>query len=198
MQREQADQPLALIAGWSGWVHATWQGETGEVVACIRFTATTPAEPLSLAELRLMEPSARRHRELPLARVVNAVNADFNMRFELVQNMEREVPNNDPFEFFRVKARVRGKRVRFELERPAKRRLDDGFYSDVARAYADAVHFGLNPRKTLAVDSGTPADTVARWIGEARRRGKLSEGEPGKASGLLPETPEPDDVEEVV
>ena len=185
MQRPRTDQPLALIAGWSGWVHATWQGETGEIVACIRFTEVPPAEPLPLAELRLLEPSARRHRELPLARIENAVNADADMRFELGLHMADVVPDNDPFEFFRTKARVSGKRVRFELERPTKRRLDDGFYSDVARAYVDAVHFGLNPRKTLAVDSRTPADTVARWIREARVRGKLSEGEPGKASGRV-------------
>ena len=44
----------------------------------------------------------------------------------------------------------------------------------------------MNPRKTLAADSDTPADTVARWIGQARQRGKLSPAEPGKASGSSP------------
>jgi hypothetical protein len=69
-----------------------------------------------------------------------------------------------------------------KLTRPAKRRLPDEFYYDVSIAYTDAVEAGLNPRKTLAADSGAPADTVARWVGEARKRGHLPPGEPGKVT----------------
>jgi hypothetical protein len=35
---------------------------------------------------------------------------------------------------------------------------------------------------TLAADSDTPPGTVDRWIAEARRRGYLPLGEPGKMS----------------
>jgi hypothetical protein len=191
-REQQPDQPLTILPGWGGWVQAIWRaGAADEIVACVRFTAERPEALLALIEIRLLEPSARRHRDLPLGRIENAVNADAETRFQLILDMPKEIPNNDPFEFFRVKAKISGSRVRYELARPAKRRLDDGFYADVARAYANAVHFGLNPRKALAVDSGTPADTVARWIREARARGKLSEAEPGKASGHVVETPSP-------
>lgn len=69
-----------------------------------------------------------------------------------------------------------------KLERPATRRLTPEFYRAVARAYTHAVKAGRNPRKALAEASDTPADTVARWIREARRRGYLPPAEPGKVS----------------
>ncbi|MGH3082790.1 MAG: hypothetical protein ACRDNP_01800 [Gaiellaceae bacterium] len=185
-RRRKDEQPLTVVPGWGGWVQATWRaGTSSELVAFVRFTEAEAL--LTLSELRLVEPWARRHRDLPLGRIENAVNADPQMRFQLVLDMPKQIPNDDLVEFFRAKANVRGSRVRHKLERPAGRRLDDDFYADVARAYADAVHFALNPRKTLAADSGTPADTVARWIREARKRSKLSEGEPGKARGHVVE-----------
>ena len=150
----------------------------------MRFAVEQPALTLAVAELRVTEPWVRRHRELPLSRVENAANADANTRFQIAKDSKKPAPR-DLAEYFATKAQISGGRVepRFRLERPARLRLDDDFYVAVARAYADAVAEGENPRKTLAADSGTPADTVARWIAEARRRGHLSAGEPGKASG---------------
>ena len=75
--------------------------------------------------------------------------------------------------------------MRYRLQRPTTRRLGDDFYRLVAKAYTDALAWGLNPRKTLALDSETPADTVARWIRKAREKGFLTAAEPGKASGAL-------------
>jgi hypothetical protein len=114
------------------------------------------------------------------------VNADTNARAWIGMKHADDTPV-DLDVYFSTAAQIRGERFqRFRLERPAKRRLDDDFYISVARAYADAVFAGLNPRKTLALDSDTPADTVARWIREARRRRHLSPGEPGKAAGVVP------------
>ncbi len=185
MPRKSPAKPLDVIPGPGGWARVTWrQGQTGEVVADVRFSVEQPALKLVVAELRFVEPWLRRHRELPLSRVENAANADANTRFQIVKDSKKPAPR-DLDEYFALKAKTSGRRVepRYQLERPARRRLDDDFYAAVARAYADAVAEGLNPRKTLAADSGTPADTVARWIAEARRRGQLSAGEPGKASG---------------
>jgi hypothetical protein len=179
------DRPLHVVPGESGWARVHWHpGRDDELVADVRFTVEEPALTLRAIELRISEPSLRRHREFPLSRVENAVNADANVRAEIGMKHAKNAPA-DLDAYFATKAQIRSERLepRHRLERPARRRLDDDFYAAVARAYAGAVAEGLNPRKTLADDSGTPADTVARWIAEARKRGHLSAGEPGKASG---------------
>lgn len=144
---------------------------------------------LRAVELVVTEPWLHRHRELPLARVEHAANADANTRFDLGRQLDKTIGGNHVSVAFEMKKRISTRKLtpRYYLERPAKRRLDDDFYESVARAYAGAVAWGLDPRKTLAADSGTPADTVARWISTARKRGFLSSGEPGKASGALTE-----------
>lgn len=73
-------------------------------------------------------------------------------------------------------------RRRYRLKRPAGRRLGDRFYANVARAYRDAVARMLNPRQTIAADTGVADATVAAWVMEARRRGHLPPAEPGKVS----------------
>ena len=185
MPRKPSAKTLELIPGRGGWARVTWrQGQPGEVVAYVRFTVEQPGSTLAVAELRVTEPWVRRHRELPLSRVENAANADWNVRGLILADMGKRT-RTPLAESFATKAQISGRRVepRYRLERPARRRLGDDFYAAVARAYTEAVAEGLNPRKTLADDSGTPADTVARWIVQARRRGHLSPGEPGKASG---------------
>jgi hypothetical protein len=182
--RESSAKTLEVISGPGGWARVTWrQRQPGEVVAYVRFSVDQRVGTLTVAELRISEPWVQRHRELPLGRVENAANADANTRAHIVMHSKEEAPP-DLDVYFETQARISGRRVepRYQLERPAARRLDDEFYAAVGRAYAEAVADGLNPRKTLATDSGTPADTVARWIGEARRRGHLSAGKPGKAS----------------
>jgi len=71
---------------------------------------------------------------------------------------------------------------RFRLTRPAGKRLDDGFYRDVAHAYQSAVALGLRPRQAIVGDTGAADATVAGWIIEARKRGYLPPAEPGKVT----------------
>ena len=73
---------------------------------------------------------------------------------------------------------------RLRLERPEGRRLDANFYKRVALAYKGALAEGLNPRQTLASESGAAPDTVARWIAKARddKYGYLPKTTAGKAS----------------
>lgn len=195
MARRTDTRRLVVTPGYAGWAKVEWRaGEPDELVAFVRFEADE-LHVLRAVEVRVLEPWLPRLRDLPLARIENAVNADAVTRFELVQNLRRSLHGQEPATFFAMRAAISGKELppRVYLERPAKRRLDDAFYIEVARAYAGAVAWGLDPRKTLALDSGTPADTVARWIREARRRGFLSEGKPGRASGRLSDVPkEPD------
>lgn len=179
MARNREQPPLVLLPLPGGWVHVTWRGE---VEALVRFEPEDPERyTLRLVELRMTEPWLERMRELSVSRIAHAAHADADVRFELFQFMHEE--NDDPALAAAMKKSIQRGMTRHRLERPAKRRLDDAFFDSVARAYADAVAWGLNPRKTLATDSDTPADTVARWIREARKRGKLSTAEQGKASG---------------
>lgn len=122
-------------------------------------------------QIVIPEPTTTLLRELSLAKIEAAANAQWAAYVQRLA--ERVTPDLM-------------KTIRHKLQRPASRRFSDGFYDDVARAYRDAVAAGLNPRKTLAEDSGTPADTVARWISEARRRGKLGAAEPGRAGERVP------------
>ena len=48
--------------------------------------------------------------------------------------------------------------------------------------YRAAVAGGLPPLKTMAVESGIPQGTIARWVAEAREKGQLPEATPGKVS----------------
>ena len=185
--RAQEQPPLVIEPLRGGWAYVTWRG----IEAAIRFEADDKPFTLKPIELRVMAPSLDRHRELPLSRIVNAVHADAKVRFALLLHLDAE--QHDPFSMRQMKKAIRGGLApRHRLERPARRRLDDDFYASVAQAYADAVAWGMNPRKTLAADSDTPADTVARWISTARGKGYLSGATAGKASGAVTEAGERD------
>ncbi len=178
-------QPLVVEPAPEGWARATWH----DLEVDVRFEPDGVFS-LRVVELRLREPWARRYREVPLSRIEHAVNANGFVKHELFQHLNSPLGGSLD-QFFEFKAAVkRGMSPRYKLERPGTRRLDDEFYAAVARAYADAVAWGLNPRKTLALDSDIPADTVARWIRTARGKGYLSQAEPGKASGVLTEESE--------
>ena len=173
--------PLTIEPRFGGWTKVGWHpGQDDEVVAYVRFEAADDhavamLRTLRIVELRAFDPWLRRLRDLPLSRIENAVHANHAVRFDLLQHIDEHVA--DPVQMFAMEESIkRGMSPRHQLERPATRRLGDDFYASVARAYADAVAWGMNPRKTLAADSGTPADTVARWIRSAREEGLLVEG----------------------
>jgi len=60
-------------------------------------------------------------------------------------------------------------------------RRPDDFYRDIARAYLDLAQTSARPAAELAEAHSVPATTAHRWIKEARRRGFLPPGRPGKA-----------------
>ncbi len=101
--------------------------------------------------------------------------------------LTKSLAGSEPAKTLDVPAMFRGRprggmllEDRPRLERPAGKRLDDDFYKRVADAYQGALTELLNPRQTLARDSGSAPDTVARWVKEARRRGYLPETTPGR------------------
>jgi hypothetical protein len=64
---------------------------------------------------------------------------------------------------------------------PADRDRGDDFYRQVAEAYSAAALIDRGPAVAIAQASDVPVTTVHRWVKEARRRGFLSAGRPGKA-----------------
>lgn len=175
-------RPLVINPGWGGWAEVTWSGGKGAtVIAYVRFEEDEQLL-MRVYGLYMTAPWVHLYRELPLGRIENAVNANASVRWALHEDIEKD-PGPDLVQFFAIKAAIdKGMSPRYRLKRPTSRRLGDEFFVQVAQAYTDAVAFGLNPRKTLATDSDTPADTVARWIRETRRRGLLPPASPGKVS----------------
>jgi len=173
MTRERALTKLelspAIVSGTRGWVQARWRrrdGSKGDVFAHFR---PKTEERWYLATILLDYPTSARLRDVPLARIEQAANADAEISQWIMESSELELD-------------AQGRRIwpRHRLKRPTGRRLDDAFYARVATAYIGAVAHGLNPAKTLAEDSDTPQGTVNRWIATAREKGMLPATTPGK------------------
>jgi hypothetical protein len=71
------------------------------------------------------------------------------------------------------------------VERPGapggRRGRPAAFYRQIARAYLDLAQVSSRPAVDLAEANAVPTTTAHRWIKEARRRGFLPPGRPGKA-----------------
>jgi hypothetical protein len=167
MTRERALTQVELIpatvSGQRDWVEARWlraDATRGSVFAQLR--RKTEHE-WYIARLLINVPTGELLRDIPLARIEAAVNADERVRRWISGGVRRKQP------------------PRQKLKRPSGRRLDDQFYREVASAYVSAVAHGLRPAKTLAEDSDTPQGTVNRWIASARARGFLPKTTAGKA-----------------
>lgn len=179
MTRERSLTKLELgqvyVAGKPGWVEAKWEradGSGGSVYVHLRLKT---AERWYVARLLVTLPTSELLRDVPLARIESAVNADPKIREWIESGTDEET----------IKRARRAASKRPRLERPARRRLDDGFYQRVADAYRGAVAHGLPPSKTLAEESDTPPGTVNRWIAGARERGYLPPGESGRVTAHI-------------
>jgi hypothetical protein len=170
---------LSFAVGPAGWVEVT---RPDEPPVYVRFTLNRDRKTWRLTELRVVHPTGDQLRALPLSRIETAANANGLVATGLAIGRTQNEPRDVPAWFRRHRARAEAMEAagRYLLERPTGRRLDDVFYARVAEAYRGAVAAGLNPRQTLASDSGAAPDTVARWVGESRRRGFLPKGQPGK------------------
>ena len=56
----------------------------------------------------------------------------------------------------------------------------DVFYREVADVYLDLAQASHRPASDIAAQHGVPVSTAHRWVKEARRRGFLPPGRPGK------------------
>lgn len=79
-------------------------------------------------------------------------------------------------------AQVREREQQMErLDIPTARRYPDSFYEQLAELYGAWAAEGRRPAAAIAEANGIPVSQVHGWIKEARRRGVLSPGRPGKA-----------------
>ncbi len=160
-----------------GWLGADW----GDDWAWLRFAKDRSGKLTRLSGLHVVNPTPARLRRIPFARIQNAVTmrGAGALVLALAMRIHEEPPPG------RLDARPKGG---MELERRYKLRwkrrqpLDDDFLADVAHAYGSAVAFGLNPRKAIVEDTGAADATVAGWIVQARKRGKLPKAKQGKVS----------------
>jgi hypothetical protein len=172
-----AMKPLKLTPAVGGWLHADW----GDGKAWVRFGKDKRDRLNRIVELHTSDPA--NVRRIPLKRI----HAAATMRGAgLVQLMLalgfNEQPPPDMFSRPVDKDVGQTLERRFRLKRPPGKRLADEFYRDVAHAYQSAVAFGMNPRQAIVADTGAADATVAGWVLDARKRGYLPKGQPGKVT----------------
>jgi hypothetical protein len=172
-------EEIKLTPAPGRWVHADW----GAGHAWVRFGKDRRHRLTQIKELHVFDPSPAGVRSVPLARIHAAATMRGSglIQLMLAAGADQEPPAGMLSTRPPAGAGAKLER-RYRLKRPAGRRLNDDFYRDVAHAYQSAVAFGLKPRKAIVTDTGAADATVAGWILEARRRGHLPEGEPGKVT----------------
>ena len=148
-----------LDDGWYAWV-----GDTPESAAVrVRFTPREDGR-LRIDGLRVEgRVSAEVLRSIPVGRIEAAANAQLGHT--------AEPPRRRPV----------GARVPDSLRSNAVRGYPDAFYDSIAAAYRTLVTTTSKPVSELAAANDVPVTTAQRWVKEARRRGLLSPGHPGKA-----------------
>jgi hypothetical protein len=147
---------------------------------------------LGLAELRIIgEPTSDLLRAIPVGRIEAAANAQLTV-------VDDAISPRSP----RPRRRRRGPAGSAllpedqgweEPERPAAatasgpargarpRGRPDEFYAEVADTYRQLAQSSRRPAGDMAARYEVPVTTVHRWVKEARRRGFLAPGRPGKA-----------------
>jgi hypothetical protein len=140
---------------------------------------------LVLTGLRLdASPTAELLRSVPVGRIEAAANAQLTVVDEVVVPVRLDrgpaaqpsVDGNTGWETTDpATARERA------VDGGRRRGRPDEFYRDVARTYRESAQTSPRPVWDLADAHGVPLTTAHRWVKEARRRGFLPPGQPGKA-----------------
>lgn len=144
-----------------GWY--TWSGDApGDVSVRVRLVPSDDGR-LRLVGLQLDGPiAADVLRAIPVGRIEAAANAQLHA--------------DSPPRRRNVAARVPD-----SLRSNAVRGYPDAFYDSIASAYRSLVATSPKPVAELAAANEVPVTTAQRWVKEARRRGLLAPGHPGKS-----------------
>jgi hypothetical protein len=178
-----------------GWYE--WRQEPPLPAGVLVRVAVVPDGRLVLTGLRVEGgPTAELLRSIPVGRIEAAANAQLTVVDDAVvpAGMARHRPSGtrvpraselgwDTVDPGRARERPpMPPRLSRGAEPSAGRRgHPDAFYRNVAVAYLDLAQASSRPAAELAEANGVPSTTAHRWIKEARRRGYLPPGRPGKA-----------------
>jgi hypothetical protein len=136
-----------------------WQSGEGPTVKVQ--VATTDAGRVRICALQVEgEVSADVLRKIPVGRIEAAANAELHPDADGAPHLGAVVPD--------------------ELRSPTGG-YPDAFYDFVATAYRHLAGTSSRPVGELADANDVPVTTAQRWVKEARRRGLLAPGHPGKA-----------------
>jgi hypothetical protein len=149
--------------GWYAWV------DPDSAATVTVHVAVAPREDgrLRICGLRVDGPlSAETLRSIPIGRIEAAANAQLPKDGKAAPAYSRKKP---------------AARVPDALRSNAVRGYPDAFYDSIATAYRSLVSTTSKPVSELATANDVPVTTAQRWVKEARRRGLLAPGHPGKA-----------------
>ncbi|HET6953861.1 MAG TPA: hypothetical protein VFI47_26085 [Acidimicrobiales bacterium] len=153
----------ALDDGWHEWRDDA--GPEGAPSVRVRIGEGDDGR-LHLVEMRIGGPlSAELLRSIPLGRIEAAANAQLHPTAAPGGDAPAPAPASLPA----------------DLRNNGVRGYPDAFYGAVALAYRHLAAATARPVAQLAAANGVPVTTAQRWVKEARRRGLLAPGRPGKA-----------------
>ena len=162
LMRYPAGVSPRLRPAGDGWYE--WPADAGSPASVSVRVEDGPDGRLRVVSLRVDgEVSASVLRAIPVGRIEAAANAQ----------LHAAAP---PEPATRPRARIAA-----PLRSNAVRGYPDAFYEAVASAYRQLVATSSRPVGDLAAANGVPVTTAQRWVKEARRRGLLAPGRPGKA-----------------
>jgi len=164
-----------------------WRGETPLAATVLVRVAVGADGRLVLAGLRVDgPPTAELLRAIPVGRIEAAANAQLSVIDDVITPNAPANPRARPLgppdggdgwettDPARARERTRRADVARSRGRP------DLFYREVADVYLDLAQASHRPASDIAADRGVPVSTAHRWVKEARRRGFLPPGRPGK------------------
>ncbi|MEU4405032.1 hypothetical protein AB0F88_10935 [Streptosporangium sp. NPDC023963] len=170
---------------FSSWV--SYATDTPGLYLMARFVPDERGE-LVVRDLVLSAKDDRRITAADLRGIkVSAIEGQANAPAFLSQHLrEKAQPEDEYIAKLRValaevpEEKRAAKRPKIELTRPDGQD-PEGFYQQVADAYRLAMAETTKPAMRLADVAGVPVGTARRWINEARKRGFLPKGKPGRA-----------------
>lgn len=137
---------------------------------------------LGLAELRIVgEPTSELLRSIPVGRIEAAANAQLTTLDDNLVVTPRRRRRGASGSAARPGGGSGWEQPAVAPDAGRTRGRPDRFYAGIAAAYLDLASTSRRPAVDLSHEHDVPVTTVHRWIKEARRRGHLAPGRPGKA-----------------
>jgi hypothetical protein len=165
-----------------------WRQEPALAAPVLVRVAVSPGGRLVLAGLRIDgPPTAELLRALPVGRIEAAANAQLAVVDDALvpASAQRPRPTGPPPAavdgWETTDPSVAARRPRAGDGNGPPRGRPDFFYLEIAQIYLEYAQASHRPAAELADVHSVPVTTAHRWIKEARRRGFLPPGRPGKA-----------------